>query len=104
MKRKDFLSSIVPLAATFTSVAKGKVVLDAEKAVIIPSYLKPGDMIGICCPAGFITAEEIQPALLKLKEWGFTVKIGDSIGKKDFTFGGTDEERTKADTRDKDPP
>lgn len=95
MKRKDFLSSVVPLAATFTSVAKGKVVLEPGKPVTIPPYLKTGDMIGICCPAGYITLEDIQPALLKLQEWGFTVKIGDSIGKRDFTFGGTDEERTK---------
>ena len=95
MKRKDFLSSIVPLAATLTAVAKGKTVIDSDLPITIPPYLKPGDMIGICCPAGFITPEDIQPALLKLKEWGFNTKIGETIGKKDFTYGGTDEERVK---------
>ncbi|HEY0354930.1 MAG TPA: LD-carboxypeptidase, partial [Flavisolibacter sp.] len=25
--------------------------------------------------------------------WGYDIRLGDSIGKKDFTFGGTDEER-----------
>lgn len=93
MKRKQFLSSIVPLAATMGAVAKGKTIIDPDKAVIIPPYLKRGDIIGICCPAGFITAADIQPALQKLAEWGFTAKIGDSIGKKNFTYGGTDEER-----------
>ena len=37
--------------------------------------------------------EEIQPALLKLAEWGFKTKIGTTVGKKDFIYGGTDEER-----------
>ena len=93
MKRKHFLSSLVPLAATLTATAKGKVVLDPNKTVAYPAYLKRGDTVGICCPAGFITTEDIQPALLKLKEWGFSVKVGNTIGKKDFTYGGTDEER-----------
>ena len=95
MKRKDFLSSVVPLAATFTSVAKGKTELDIEKPVTIPPYLKKGDTVGICCLAGYITLEDIQPAVSKLKEWGYNVKVGDTIGKKDFTYGGTDEERIK---------
>ena len=95
MKRKHFLSSLVPLAATFTAVAKGKTSIDPYTPVTLPPYLKRGDTVGICCPAGFITPEDIQPALLKLQEWGFNSKIGETIGKKDFTYGGTDEERLK---------
>ncbi|HQW92606.1 MAG TPA: LD-carboxypeptidase [Ferruginibacter sp.] len=95
MKRKDFLSSIIPFAATFSSVTNGKMLTDPEKPVSLPPYLRPGETVGICCPAGFIDPEELQPALLKLKEWGFHAKIGESIGKKDFTFGGTDDERLK---------
>lgn len=93
MKRKHFISSIVPLAATFSAVAKGRTDIEPDKPVIIPPYLKRGDVIGICCPAGFITIDDIKPALQKLAEWGFTAKVGDSIGKKDFTYGGTDDER-----------
>ncbi len=93
MKRKDFLSSVIPLAASFPAIAAGKANAEPEKPCITPPYLKKGDTIGICCPAGYITAEDIQPALLKLNEWGFNVKAGTSIGKRDFTFGGTDEER-----------
>ena len=95
MKRKHFLSSLVPLAATFTAVAKGKTSIDPDTPVTLPPYLKRGDTVGICCPAGFITPEDIQPALLKLQEWGFNSKIGETIGKKDFNYGGTDEERLK---------
>lgn len=95
MKRKHFLASFIPLAASFGAVAKGKTSLETNSPVTIPPYLKAGDTIGICCPAGFITLEDIEPALLKLKEWGFAVRIGETIGKKDFTFGGTDEERLK---------
>ena len=93
MKRKHFLSSFIPLAATLGAVAKGKTTLDSDSPVTIPPYLKAGDTVGICCPAGFMKTEEIQPALLKLAEWGFNTKVGATVGKKDFTYGGTDEER-----------
>ncbi|MEO7047337.1 MAG: LD-carboxypeptidase, partial [Ferruginibacter sp.] len=55
--------------------------------------LKPGDTIGITATAGFITLDEIQSAVKKMVEWGFNVKVGTTIGKKDFTYGGTDAER-----------
>ncbi len=91
MKRKQFLSTILPLGVALAVTAK-----DNNKEVLntkIPPYLKKGDTIGITSPAGYITLAEIQPAILKLKEWGFNVKIGTTIGKRDFTFGGTDAER-----------
>lgn len=86
---------MVPFAATFTAVASGKLLPDPERPVSLPPYLNPGDTVGICCPAGFIDPGDLQSALLKIKEWGFNVRIGESIGKKDFTFGGTDDERLK---------
>lgn len=93
MKRKDFLSAVVPLAASFTAIAANKKIAGPDKSVIVPPYLKKGDTIGICCPSGSITQEEITPALQKISEWGFQVKAGSTIGKKEFGFGGTDEER-----------
>jgi muramoyltetrapeptide carboxypeptidase len=95
MNRKRFLSSVIPLAAVFTSTANTKIIDETDMVTKIPSYLKKGDIIGITCPAGFITLEDIQPAVTKLKEWGFEIKIGSTVGKKDFTFGGTDEERVQ---------
>jgi len=96
MNRKRFLSSfLAPLAMT---PVKGLPAFtdgngDDSLAAIRPHYLKPGDTIGITCPAGSITQQEIQPAMLQMIDWGFNIKVGDTVGKKDFTFGGTDEER-----------
>ena len=94
MKRKDFLSTIVPFGATLGSIARGKTIIEEpDKPILVPPYLKKGDTIGITCPAGFITPEDVQPAINKMQEWGFNIKLGDTIGKKDFTFGGKDAER-----------
>ncbi len=94
MKRKHFINSILPAAAL--SLQPQHLFAtddDPENNSILPSYLKKGDIIGITSPAGYITAEDILSAVLKLKEWGFAVRIGDTVGKRDYTFGGTDEER-----------
>ncbi len=93
MNRKHFISAVIPLGAAFAAIGKGKDIKEPEALVKIPPYLKKGDIIGITCPAGFITLEDIQPAIIKMKEWGFEIKIGSTVGKKDYTFGGTDEER-----------
>jgi muramoyltetrapeptide carboxypeptidase len=58
-----------------------------------PPYLKKGDMIGITSSAGFITQEEMKPAMAVMESWGYSIAIGDTIGKRDFAYGGTDEER-----------
>ncbi len=60
---------------------------------VVPPYLVPGDSIGITCPAGFITEQEIKPAVEEMERWGFKIKVGATVGKRDFGFGGTDEER-----------
>ena len=91
MKRKDFLSSIIPAAVSINAISLN--LEETIKNTVIPPYLKSGDSIGITSPAGYITIEEIQPALFKLKEWGFNVQVGNTIGKRDFSFGGTDIER-----------
>jgi muramoyltetrapeptide carboxypeptidase len=59
----------------------------------IAPYLHSGDIIGITCPAGNITAKEILPAVQQIESWGFRVKVGDTVGKKVSIFGGTDAER-----------
>lgn len=60
---------------------------------IIPPYLKKGDLIGITSPAGYITNEEILPAVRIMEGWGYRIRLGNTIGKRDGTFGGTDAER-----------
>lgn len=82
----------MPLAVTFTDVATVQK-NDPDVRLVIPAHLKKGDIIGITCPAGFMTPQEIEPAINKLTEWGFEIIIGNTVGKRVFTFGGTDEER-----------
>src|SRR5258705_4460059 len=59
-----------------------RVVPTSPFPLIIPPYLKPGDSIGITCPAGNITLKEIQPAVSLIESWGFHIKVGDTVGKK----------------------
>ncbi|MFW0715516.1 S66 peptidase family protein [Pedobacter sp. N23S346] len=95
MNRKHFLSSFI--AAAVVPSFKGFANTPDEKPLSfkIPPYLKQGDTIGITSPAGYITLEQIQPSVLQMQSWGFHIKIGSTIGKRDFTYGGTDEERLK---------
>ncbi|MEO5889438.1 MAG: LD-carboxypeptidase [Ferruginibacter sp.] len=93
MNRKNFLTAIAPVAGVITDIIKNTNLNNPATVLTIPPYLKKEAVIGITCPAGYITLAEIQPAISKLKEWGFNIRIGNTVGKKDFTFGGTDQER-----------
>lgn len=60
----------------------------------IPPYLKPGDTIGLICPAGFMSLEDVQACTDILHNWGFKVKVGATVGKETGNyFSGTDLER-----------
>jgi len=94
MNRKYFISSLVASGAVLSAIEGWANPSEEDTAKIkIPPYLNPGDMIGITSPAGPITLEKIQPAVQLMESWGFKTEIGLAIGKKDFTYGGTDEER-----------
>ena len=95
MNRKSFLGTATALIGGLTIPLKKSFAATNGEALIFkkPPYLKNGDTIGITAPAGFITMEEIQPAMQVMQSWGYKIQIGDTIGKKDFTFGGTDDER-----------
>lgn len=92
MDRKRFLGTAATLIAG-VSVPKNYSATEEKLIYKHPPYLKAGDVIGFTSPAGFITAEEIQPAKQVVESWGYKIAFGDTIGKKEFTFGGTDEER-----------
>src|SRR5688500_14229593 len=99
MDRKHFLGVAgALLAGTTLPLKKALATRPDEKELMYkkPPYLKKGDIIGITSPAGFITLEEILPAMQVMESWGYKVQVGSSIGKRDFSFGGTDAER-KAD-------
>lgn len=105
MNRKNFLTSVlgwltVPAAPVISSGANR---LFRQRSLhtpdgsmttlLVPPYLKPGDTIGITCPAGDITPKDIQPAVQQIESWGFKTRAGLTVGKKDFIYGGTDAER-----------
>ena len=96
MKRKNFFQSSAAALVTayLPSLSKFQIAED-ETVFVSPPFLKTGDTIGISAPAGYIMIEEIQSAVNKMESWGYKIKLGDTIGKRDFTFGGNDEERIK---------
>ena len=117
MNRKHFISSLVTaglavsapagMAASIGSAAPAGLSSSARgdsnepatptdanyKRTTVPPYLRSGDKIGISCPAGYISREEVQPSVDLMQSLGFDVVIGRTVGAKDFTYGGTDEER-----------
>jgi muramoyltetrapeptide carboxypeptidase len=62
--------------------------------VHIPPSLHPGDTVAIVCPAGYMTRERAQTCIDTLQQWGYTVKIGPTLGgaSKNY-FSGNDDER-----------
>ncbi len=59
-----------------------------------PTSLQKGDTIGIVCPAGYMAEEKVLTCIKTLKEWGFRVKVGRTVGGHSNTyFSGTDDER-----------
>ena len=63
--------------------------------MIQPSHLKPGDHIGMVCPAGAIPIEKVQICVQTLEDWGYKVVLGKTVGAKHYTFSGTDAERAE---------
>lgn len=60
----------------------------------IPPYLQKGDTIGLVCPAGYMPVEKVSECIRVLNEdWGFTTRVGNTIGRQYHYFSGTDEER-----------
>ena len=92
MKRKNFLA-LLPAAALLNPLKIEAAPVSGTWKSKIPPYLSGGDTIGITCPAGYISREEIEPAVALMRQWGFNVLIGKTVGEKDFTFGGTDQQR-----------
>ena len=59
-----------------------------------PPYLQKGDTIGLVCPSGYMSLEKAQACITTLQEWGYNVKVGNTLGSNSENyFSGTDEER-----------
>ena len=61
--------------------------------MIRPAFLKKGDTVAIVCTARKISLEEIQIGIDTLKSWDLNVIVGETVGKQDNQYGGTDAER-----------
>lgn len=60
----------------------------------IPPFLQPGDTIGIVCPAGYMAVEKAQTCIDTLQNWGYMVRLGNTLGGNSQNyFSGSDEER-----------
>ena len=62
--------------------------------ITTPQYLKPGDTIGLICPAGYMAIDKVQACISTLQQWGYQVKTGNTVGSaSENYFSGTDDER-----------
>ena len=93
MNRKYFLSSLFTTGVSFKALSAS--LYNPDPPIRIPRYLNPGDVVAITSPAGHITIDELQPAIKQMESWGLKVRLGDTIGKRDFSFGGSDQQRTQ---------
>ncbi|TAN11491.1 MAG: LD-carboxypeptidase [Chitinophagaceae bacterium] len=60
---------------------------------IIPPYLRPGDTIGITCPASKMERASAEYAAEVLASWGYRTIIGNTAGANFHNFSATDKVR-----------
>lgn len=58
-----------------------------------PPFLKAGSLIGITCPSGYVSRERVQYAEKVLRDWGFEVRVGRTVGNEFHYFSGDDATR-----------
>jgi muramoyltetrapeptide carboxypeptidase len=63
------------------------------KALVIPPYLREGDLITIVTPASHIDKEAVLKAVTMLEKSGFRVTLGDHVFTMKGPFAGSDDER-----------
>ncbi len=90
MDRQSFLLSVTGLAGISPLFSKGE---GLHSSGIIPPYLQKGDHIGITAPAGWISREDVQPAVTLIEYLGYKVKLGKTIGTRLHSMSGSDNER-----------
>lgn len=55
----------------------------------MPEFLKPGDLVSIVCPAGFVP-DGVVDAVALLTKWGLRVRVGDTVKSRFHQFAGED--------------
>jgi muramoyltetrapeptide carboxypeptidase len=92
MDRAAFLWRMGILCGGMLPMTPARAMGDATRG-LRPPPLKEGDVIGLTAPAGYITFEEVQPAAAVIRSWGFGLRYGETIGRRDGSLGGSDAER-----------
>ena len=61
---------------------------------IQPAPIRPGETVGITCPAGFMTKERTEVCVQRLADWGYQSVLGETLFSSSANyFSGTDDER-----------
>lgn len=63
--------------------------------MIIPAYLKKGDLVGIVSPSRKVSPDEIENAVQTIEEWDMRVMTGRHVFAGHDQFAGTDEQRAE---------
>jgi len=58
-----------------------------------PRALRPGDLLGVCAPAGTVDLGRLKRGVERLEQMGFRVKVGEAVAKRHIYTAGTAEER-----------
>lgn len=92
--RREFMGEMAALSAAGVAGAGALRAGRREKPIIKPPRLRPGDTVGLVCPASApFEPSAIREAKLAMEKLGFKVKVGRNVGKKYGYLGGTDAER-----------
>jgi len=59
----------------------------------MPPYLKAGDTIGVMCPAGAVESAKMEAMYQQLRQWGYQIEVGATVGNSYFRFAASDAER-----------
>ncbi len=61
---------------------------------IQPAPIRPGETIGIMCPAGFMTKDRTDACVQQLQHWGYHTRLGNTLFSESTNyFSGTDAQR-----------
>ena len=77
----------------FVTVLALSIPVTAQRIMITPDYLKPGDTVAILATARKIDPSALQPAVTLLKSWGLNVVFGKTIGLEQNQLAGPDWKR-----------
>ena len=58
-----------------------------------PAKLRPGDLVALIAPCGWVRPERAETAVKVLNAWGLRVRLGSNALRRHFYLAGTDDER-----------